>query len=381
LKGLSTRLKQVKPSGIRKFFDLVLNSKDIISLGVGEPDFPTPWHITEQGIYHLEKGHTSYTSNLGLLELRKEISNYLKKDFSADYDPKDEIMITVGVSAGLDMTFRTLLDPGDEIIIPAPSYVCYEPLAYLAGGVPVMIDTRDTGLVLTRESLEKHITPKTKALLISYPSNPTGKMISKDQLLGIIEVCKKHDIWLISDEVYGDLVYDLKPISAATYIKDRLILLNGFSKSYAMTGWRIGYVACPRDVLKEMVKIQQYNVLCAPIMSQYAAIEALQNGRAEVDRMKSSYELRRNYFYEALKEIGFEVQKPEGAFYMFPSVKKFGLSAEDFSMRLLQEGRVAVVPGNAFGEMIDDHVRCCYACSMDELKEAISRISKFISSL
>ncbi|MDD4526721.1 MAG: aminotransferase class I/II-fold pyridoxal phosphate-dependent enzyme [Candidatus Margulisbacteria bacterium] len=381
MKELSARLKQVKPSGIRKFFDLVLNSKDVISLGVGEPDFPTPWHITEQGIYHLEKGHTSYTSNMGLLELRKEISNDLQTRFSAEYDPKDEIMITVGVSAGLDLTFRTLLDPGDEIIIPVPSYVCYEPLAYLAGGVPVIVDTRSTDLILTKEAIEKHITPKTKAVLISYPSNPTGKMINKEQLMSIIETCKKHDLWLISDEVYGDLVYEMEPLSASTYIKDRLILLNGFSKGYAMTGWRIGYVACPREVLNEMVKIQQYNVLCAPIMSQYAAIEALRNGRAELKRMKNSYELRRNYFYESLVEIGFDVQKPEGAFYMFPNVKKFGLSAEDFSMKLLQEGRVAVVPGNAFGTMIDDHVRCCYACSLDELKEAIVRINKFISTL
>lgn len=381
MKELSSRLQQVKPSGIRKLFDLVLNSKDIISLGVGEPDFPTPWHITEQGIYHLEKGYTSYTSNIGLLELRKEISKHLYSSFKAEYDFKDEIMVTVGVSTGLDMTFRALLNPGDEIIIPIPSYVCYEPLAYLAGGVPVIVDTRETDLILTKETILKHLTPKTKAVLISYPSNPTGKMISKDKLIEIIEVCKEHDLWLISDEVYGDLVYDCEPLSACSFIKDRLILLNGFSKNYAMTGWRVGYVACSREVLKEMVKIQQYNVLCAPIMSQYAAIEALQNGKSEMERMKKSYELRRNFFYEGLKEIGFDVQKPEGAFYMFPNVKKFGLSAEDFAIRLLQEGKVAVVPGNAFGSMIDDHIRCCYACSMDELKEALERIKKFISSI
>ncbi len=381
MKELSSKLKQVKPSGIRKFFDLVLNSKDVISLGVGEPDFPTPWQITEQGIFHLEKGHTSYTSNMGLLDLRKEISKYLKKFFNADYNPQDEVMITVGVSAGLDMAFRTLLDPGDEIIIPAPGYVCYEPLAFLTGANPVMVDTREDGMFLTSDTLEKHVTSKTKAVLISYPSNPSGKMISKEQLVDIIETCKKHDLWLISDEVYGDMVYDIEPISASTYVKDRLILLNGFSKNYAMTGWRIGYVACPKEVLDEMVKIQQYNVLCAPIMSQYAAIEALRNGRSELERMRDSYELRRNFFYEGLKEIGFDVEKPEGAFYMFPSIKKFGMSAEDFAMRLLKEGRVAVVPGNAFGEMIDDHVRCCYACSMDELKEALARIKKFIDSL
>jgi aminotransferase len=381
MKDLSVRLKHIKPSGIRKFFDLVLNSKNIISLGVGEPDFSTPWHITENAIYHLENGHTSYTSNMGLLELREEISKYLSKNFSAEYNSKDEIMITVGASSALDIAFRALLNPGDEIIIPKPCYVSYEPLCYLSGATPIMVDTRDSELIVTKQILENNVTNKTKALLISYPSNPTGRMIGPERLQEIIQFCKDNDLWIISDEVYGDLVYDIKPISASSYIKDRLILINGFSKNYAMTGWRIGYIACPKDVLAEMMKIQQYNVLCAPIMSQYAAIEALKNGQKDLEKMKSSYELRRNFFYESLINLGFEMVKPEGAFYMFPNIKKFGMTAEEFSMKLLQESGVAVVPGNAFGEGIDDYIRCCYACSMDELKEALARIKKFINSL
>ena len=381
MRSLSDKVKSIEPSGIRKFFDLVLGAKDIISLGVGEPDFATPWHITEQAIYSLENGCTSYTSNQGLLELRKEICKDLKSKFNADYDPVTETMITVGVSEGLDIAFRAIINDGDEIIVPIPSYVCYSPLITLAGGKAITVDTSDTDFIITKEQLRKSITPKTKAILISYPSNPTGAMITQEQMKDIISIVEEYDLWLLSDEVYSELVYESGPISASSYIKDHLILLSGFSKYYAMTGWRVGYIAAKSEVLQQIVKIHQYNALCAPIMSQYAAIEALKHGQKEAENMRKSYEQRRNFFYQGLKDIGFEVKKPMGAFYIFPNIAKFGLSAEDFAMGLLKHGKVAVVPGTAFGHGINDYVRCCYAASIDDLKEALKRIKLFVDSL
>jgi aminotransferase len=358
-----------------------MQSDDIISLGVGEPDFVTPWNITEHAIYQLEKGYTSYTSNYGIIELRREIAQQIEKQFFASYLPESEILITVGVSEGLDLAFRTILNPGDEVIVPVPNFVCYSPLVHLAGGTAIEVDTSETDFILTREQILKAITPKTKALIIGYPNNPTGAMVTEDQLKDIVNVCKEKNLWLISDEVYNQLVYEDKPLSAATYMKENLILLNGFSKAYAMTGWRIGYVACEKYVMDQMVKIHQYATMCAPIMSQYAALEALKHGSKDMEKMRQSYQMRRNFVYDELLKIGFDVLKPKGAFYIFPSVKKFGLSAEEFAMRLLTEGRVAVVPSTAFAEGINDYVRCCYAASMPDLKEALKRIKAFVSTL
>lgn len=378
---LSSQVQDIKPSGIRKFFDLVQSSDDVISLGVGEPDFETPWNITEHAIYQLERGCTSYTSNYGIIDLRKEIATQLDKEFQASYKPESEILITVGVSEGLDLAFRTLLNPGDEVIVPVPNYVSYVPLIQLAGGVAVEVNTCLSGFILNKDQILQALTPKTKAVIIGYPNNPTGAMLTEQQMKEIVQVTKEKELWLISDEVYNQLVYDSKPLSASTFTKDNLILLNGFSKAYAMTGWRIGYIACVNEVMEQLVKIHQYNILCAPIMAQYAALEAIRNGQKEVERMRQSYEMRRNYVYEGLKSIGFDVQKPKGAFYIFPSIKKFGLSDDEFSMRLLKEGRVAVVPSNAFASGVNDYVRCCYAASMDDLKEALRRIDLFIQSI
>lgn len=381
MKELSKKVQGLKPSGIRKFFDLVLNAKDIISLGVGEPDYPTPWNITEQAIYYLENGYTSYTSNHGLLSFREEIAKYNKNRFGSNYDPAKEIMITMGVSEGLDIAFRALINPEDEIIIPTPSYVSYEPLITLAGGTPVTINTAPDNFVLTKDKLLDSITDKTKALLLSYPNNPTGAALTEQELKDIIEIVKEKDLYLISDEVYTELTYEEKPLSASTYLKDNLILLNGLSKSHAMTGWRIAWICAPEIILEQLVKIHQYNALCAPIMSQYAGIEALKNGSKAMQSMKDSYEKRRNFFYYGLKGIGFDVLKPKGAFYIFPGIKKFGLKAEDFAIRLLKEQKVAVVPGDAFGDGLDDYLRMCYACSIEDLKEALLRIEKFVKSL
>ncbi len=381
MKTLSQKALEIKPSGIRKFFDLVQNSQDIISLGVGEPDFSTPWGITEHAIYQLEKGRTSYTSNYGLIELRREIALLQEKSFKSNYNPDNEILITVGVSEALDLSFRTILNEGDEVIVPVPNFVSYIPLITLAGGVPVIIDTSVSDFIVTKEQIESKITPKTKAIIIAYPNNPTGAVISKEKLKEIVDVVLKHDLWLISDEVYNRLVYDGEPISASTFMKDNLILLNGFSKTYAMTGWRIGYVACKKEVMDQMVKIHQYNAMCAPVMAQYAAIEALKHGQKDIEMMRQSYELRRNYVYKRFKEIGFEVHKPEGAFYIYPNIKKYGLKDEDFALRLLQEQKVAVVPGSAFSEGNYDNIRCCYAASMNDLKEALKRIEIFVNNL
>jgi len=376
-------LDEIPPSGIRKFFDLVLNSKGVISLGVGEPDFSTPWHIIEKTLFSLERGETSYTSNWGLMELREEIAKYLKNRFNTEYNPANEILVTNGVSEGLDIAFRGILNPGDEVVIPEPCYVSYAPTVKLAGGIPVPIDTSKTGFKVTVDQIKEKITSKTKAILLSYPSNPTGAALSMDEGKELVEYLKTQDLWIFSDEIYTELTYDQDIFSFAFFpeIKDKLVLFNGFSKAYAMTGWRIGYICAPAELMGYILKIHQYTALCAPIMSQRAAVEALKNGKEEMEKMKASYNQRRRFVYNRLVEMGFEVHEPKGAFYIFPSVKKFGLSDEEFATRLLHEYKVAVVPGNSFIGNSHDYIRCCYATDMKSLKEAMERIGKFITSL
>lgn len=376
-------LDEIPPSGIRRFFDLVIGRKDILSLGVGEPDFTTPWHIRETGIFSLENGITSYTSNRGLDELRVEIGHYMKRQFGVSYDPATEMVITVGVSEGVDITLRAILNAGDEVIIPQPAYVCYDPLVKLAGGVVKSIDTSADEFVTTAAQIEKAITKKTKALVLCSPNNPTGRVIPKAELKKIAALAKKHDFWVISDEIYAELTYDQEYTSFAALpgAKERTILMNGFSKAFAMTGWRIGYICAPEAVVSRALKIHQYSILCAPILGQYAAIEALKNGEKEVNEMTASYQRRRNFFVGGLRKIGFPVPDCEGAFYCFPEIRFTGLSSEEFAMKLLESQKVAVVPGTAFGDCGEGHIRCCYAASMENLQEALKRIERFIESL
>lgn len=368
------------PSPIRKFFDLIIGRDDIISLGVGEPDFPTPWVMREEAYYHLEQGHTSYTSNWGLTELREGIARYLGK-FGLDYDPKKEILVTIGVSEAIDAVLRAILNPGDEVIVCEPCYVSYQPLVELCDTKLVRLDTTPTGFIPTAEAIERLITPKTKALLFCSPSNPTGRMVPADELAKIAEVVKKHQIWVLSDEVYCELVYDgYKHVSIGSFpgMKDYSVILNGFSKAFAMTGWRIGYFACPADLMSEVHKLHQYSTICAPIMSQYAALEGLRSGADEVERMRLSYQQRRNLMIHAFKEMGLPVNEPEGAFYVFPDIRKTGLSSEEFATKLINEYKVAVVPGNAFGAGAEGFIRCCYATEIGKLKEALRRIKLMV---
>ena len=379
----SKLLKSIPPSGIRKFFDLVIGSKDIISLGVGEPDFITPWHIREEAFYALEKGKTSYTSNKGLLELRSAISYYLKEQFESNYDPGNEILITVGVSEGVDLAFRSIINPGDEIIIPEPCYVCYSPLATLSHAKVVTLDTTKNNFDVTAEIIAKKITKKTKVILLSYPNNPTGATIKKEEQLKILELAKKNDLWVISDEIYAELSYDDMHTSFASLpgAKERTILLNGFSKGWAMTGWRIGYICGPKELIDLSTKIHQYSVICAPITSQYAAITAIKNSRPEIEKMRKSYLHRRNFLVDKLNSIGLTTKEPAGAFYVLPSIKNTGLTSEDFCIKLLNEEKVAVVPGNIFGACGEGFVRLAYPTSLDNLKEAAIRIKRFIDKL
>ncbi len=368
------------PSPIRKFFDLIIGRDDIISLGVGEPDFPTPWVMREEAYYHLEQGHTSYTSNWGLTELREGIARYLAK-FDLDYDPKKEILVTIGVSEAIDAVLRAILNPGDEVIVCEPCYVSYQPLVELCDTKLVRLDTMPTGFIPTAAAIERLITPKTKAIMFCSPSNPTGRMIPADELAKIAEVVKKHQIWVLSDEVYCELVYDgHKHVSIGSFpgMKDYSIILNGFSKAFAMTGWRIGYFACPADLMSEVHKLHQYSTICAPIMSQYAALEGLRSGADEVERMRLSYQQRRNLMIHAFKEMGLPVNEPEGAFYVFPDIRKTGLSSEAFATKLINEYKVAVVPGNAFGSGAEGFIRCCYATEIGKLKEALRRIKLMV---
>ena len=382
---LSNVVVEIQPSGIRKFFDIVSEMKDAISLGVGEPDFDTPWHIREEGIYSLERGRTFYTSNAGLKELKEEISCYLKRRFDLDYDYNTEVMVTVGGSEAIDAAIRAMIDPGDEVLIPQPSYVSYVPCVQLAYGKPVIIELKDENQFrLTKEDVLEKLTDKTKVLVLPFPNNPTGSIMEKKDLEEIAQVCLEHDIFVLSDEIYSELTYNGEnhvSIASVPGMKERTIVINGFSKSYAMTGWRLGYAAGPKEILKQMIKIHQFVIMCAPTNSQYAAIEALKNGDKDVDMMRESYNQRRRYLLNAFSEMGLDCFEPYGAFYMFPSIKKFGMTSEEFANRLLQEEKVAVVPGTAFGQCGEGFLRISYAYSLDDLKEALGRLASFISRL
>lgn len=376
----SEKILKVAPSPIRKFFDLIIGRDDIISLGVGEPDFPTPWVMREEAFYHLEQGHTSYTSNWGILELRQAISKYLLK-YNLDYDPNNEILVTIGVSEAIDAVLRAILNPGDEVIVAEPCYVSYQPLVEICDTKLIRLDTAPTDFIPTAAEIEKLITPKTKAIMLCSPSNPTGRMIPPDELEKIAALVKKHKIWVLSDEVYCELVYDgKKHVSIGSFpgMKDYTIVLNGFSKAFAMTGWRIGYLACPPDLMTQVHKLHQYSTICAPIMSQYAALEGLRNGADEVEKMRVSYQQRRNLLIHAFEGMGIPVVAPEGAFYVFPDIRKTGLSSEEFATRLISEYKVAVVPGTAFGLGAEGFVRCCYATEIGKLKEAMRRIKLMV---
>lgn len=382
--ALSGKVKQIKPSGIRKFFDIVSEMDDAISLGVGEPDFDTPWHIREEGIYSLEKGRTFYTSNAGLSELKIEISKYLDRRFDLKYDPSDEIMITVGGSEAIDGALRAMLDAGDEVILPQPSYVSYEPCIVLADGVPVIVELKEENdFKLTREQLEKAVTDKTKILIMPFPNNPTGAIMTKEELQPIVDFVIEHDIFVISDEIYSELTYSGNHVSIGAFpgMKERTIVINGFSKSYAMTGWRLGYACGPQVILKQILKIHQFAIMCAPTTSQYAAIEALRHGDDDVEKMRDEYDRRRRFLLNAFEEMGIECFEPYGAFYMFPSIKKFGMSSDEFATRLLKEEKIAVVPGTAFGDCGEGFLRISYAYSIDDLKAALERIGRFIEKL
>lgn len=381
---ISKTVVSLKKSGIRKFFDIVSEMKDVISLGVGEPDFDTPWHIREEGIYALEKGKTFYTSNAGLKELRVEIDNYLKRTQNISYNPATEIIVTVGGSEAIDIGLRAMVNAGDEVIIPQPSYVSYEPCAILAGAKPVIIDLKaENEFRLTAEELKNAITDKTKILILPFPNNPTGAIMERKDLEEIAKVCIENDIYVISDEIYGELSYKEKHISIASIagMKERTILINGFSKAYAMTGWRLGYACGPKEIIEQMVKIHQYAIMCAPTTSQYSAVEALKKGDDDVKLMRESYNHRRRFLMNAFKEIGLECFEPYGAFYVFPSIKEFGMTSEEFAMKFLEEEHVAVVPGTAFGDSGEGFLRISYAYSIENLKRAMERLKRFVEKL
>ena len=381
---LSKTAAELPPSGIRKFFDVAAQMENVISLGVGEPDFITPWSIRDETIASIEEGYTSYTANPGLLELRQEISNYLKKRFNIEYDPKNQIIVTIGASQALDLAFRAILNPGEEVLIIEPAFVSYPALVTLAGGKPVQVGTKaENGFKVTPEQIEEALTPNTKAILICSPNNPTGTFLNKDDLTKIAEVAIKHNLVVITDEIYAELTYDEDYVSMASLpgMYERTITINGFSKAFAMTGWRLGYVAAPEALIQAMLKIHQYTTMCAPHMLQHGAIEALRNGKDQVEEMKRSYRRRRNYIVSSLNEIGLECHTPGGAFYVFPSIKNTGLTSQEFAEQLLKKERVAVVPGSAFGESGEGYIRCSYATSMEQLQEAMIRIDRFLKSL
>lgn len=379
---LSKKVVEIEPSGIRKFFDVVSEMKDAISLGVGEPDFDTPWHIREEGIYSLEKGKTFYTSNAGLKELKEEIAEYLNRRCHVKYNEKDEIMVTVGGSEAIDIALRAMLDEGDEVLLPMPSYVSYLPCVTLADGVPIVINLKEENqFKLTKEELLEHITDKTKVLILPFPNNPTGAIMTKDDLQPIVDVVIEKDLYVISDEIYAELTYSGEHVTIASFpgMKERTVLINGFSKAYAMTGWRLGYAAAPKLILEQMLKIHQFAIMCAPTTSQYAAVEALRNGDDDVAHMREAYDQRRRFLVHELRRIGFEVFEPFGAFYVFPSIQKFGMSSDEFATRLLEEEKVAVVPGTAFGACGEGFLRISYAYSIDNLKLALERIERFVN--
>ena len=381
---MSSRIQQVQPSGIRKFFDILEEMKDAISLGVGEPDFVTPWHIRDAGIYSLERGHTKYTSNAGMLELRREISNYLRRRFDLNYDYAKQILVTVGGSEAIDLALRCLLNPGDEVIVPVPSFVCYGPLAEMAGGVPKYIELKaEDQFRLTPEQLKAAITDKTKVLVLPFPSNPTGGIMERRDLEAIAEVLRGTDIMVISDEIYAELTYGQRHVSLAniTDMYERTVVVNGFSKSHAMTGWRMGYVCAPQPVIAAMTKLHQFGIMSAPTTSQYAAVEAMRNGDGDIEHMREEYDRRRRYLVENLNRIGLSCFEPKGAFYVFPDIRSTGLTSEEFCERFLMEEKVAVIPGTAFGPGGEGFVRACYAASMKDIAEAVSRMDNFLQNL
>lgn len=383
---LSQTITSIAPSGIRKFFDIVveMNDPEVISLGVGEPDFDTPWHIRDEGIYSLEKGRTFYTSNAGLKELKIEISKFLDRRYGLKYDSTNEILVTVGGSEGIDIAFRSMLDPGDEVLIPEPCYVSYLPCARLAGGVPVTIELKaENDFRLTAQQVEAAITPKTKILVLPFPNNPTGAVMEKKDLEAIAEVVKKHDLFVLSDEIYSELTYLDNHVSIASLpgMKERTIVINGFSKSHAMTGWRLGYACGPKEIIGQMLKVHQFAIMCAPTTSQYAAVSALRNGDKDVAMMREQYNQRRRFLLHRFKEMGLECFEPFGAFYIFPCIKEFGMTSDQFATELLKAKKVAVVPGTAFGNSGEGFLRISYAYSLEDLKVALGRIEEFINDL
>ncbi len=381
---LSKRAQALRPSGIRKFFDLLSTMEDVVALTVGQPDFVTPWHIREAAIDSLERGRTYYTSNAGTTELRRGIADYLARRFSLSYDPKDEVIVTVGGSEAIDMAIRALIDPGDEVIIPVPSFVCYEPLTRMAGGVPVMLETLpEDGFKLTPEQLRAAITERTKLLVLPFPNNPTGAILTREELEGLAEVLRGTNIAVLSDEIYAELTYGRTHTSIAAIpdMRERTILVSGFSKAYAMTGWRLGYIAAPVPLAKEMLKLHQYAIMCAPTASQFAALEAVRNGDGDIEMMREEYDRRRSFLLAGLAELGLPCYPAEGAFYLYPEIGKFGLTSEEFCERLLHEERCAIVPGTAFGEVGEGYARISYAYSMHHLEEALRRIGRFLDKL
>lgn len=381
---LSDTIVKVKPSGIRKFFDIVSEMEDAISLGVGEPDFDTPWHIRDEGIYSLEKGRTFYTSNAGLKELKEEIVKYIQRTQEIIYDAGHEVIVTVGGSEAIDIALRAMINPGEEVLIPQPSYVSYEPCAILAGAVPVIIELKEENeFRLTAEELLNAITDKTKVLILPFPNNPTGAIMEREDLEAIAEVIREKDIFVISDEIYAELTYKNKHVSIASLpgMQERCVLINGFSKAYAMTGWRLGYACAPKEIMEQMLKIHQFAIMCAPTTSQYAAVEALKNGDNDVAMMRESYNQRRRFLMHEFKQMGLTCFEPYGAFYVFPCIREFGMTSEAFANRLLKEEKVAVVPGTAFGDCGEGFLRISYAYSLDNLKIALDKIKAFISRL
>jgi aminotransferase len=383
---LSDKVLTIKPSGIRKFFDIVteMNDPDVISLGVGEPDFDTPWHIREEGIYSLEKGRTFYTSNSGLKELKEEICLYLERKCHVSYNPSNEVIVTVGGSEAIDIALRAMLNPGDEVIIPEPCYVSYHPCVVLADGVPVIINLQEKDeFKLTAEQLRAAITPKTKVLVLPFPNNPTGSIMTKEDLEPIAALCIEHDIMVVSDEIYSELTYEVPHTSIASLpgMQERTILINGFSKAYAMTGWRLGYACGPKMIMEQMIKIHQFAIMCAPTTSQYAAVEALRNGEEDVEMMRESYNQRRRFLIHTFREMGLECFEPFGAFYVFPSIKSLGMTSDEFATELLKSEKVAVVPGTAFGDSGEGFLRISYAYSLEELRRATERIARFVNKI
>ena len=381
---LADKIVDIKPSGIRKFFDIVSEMEDAISLGVGEPDFDTPWHIRDEGIYSLEKGRTFYTSNAGLKELRTEITRYIKRTQGVSYDPMKEVLVTVGGSEAIDLALRAMINPGEEVLIPQPSYVSYEPCAVLADAVPVIIELKEENeFRLTAQELRDAITDKTKILILPFPNNPTGAIMEQKDLEEIAEIIREKDLFVISDEIYAELSYKGKHVSIVSLpgMQERTVLINGFSKAYAMTGWRLGYACAPALIMEQMVKIHQFAIMCAPTTSQYAAVEALHNGDEDVAMMRESYNQRRRFLMNAFKEMGLQCFEPYGAFYVFPCIKEFGMTSEEFAERLLREEKVAVVPGTAFGNCGEGFLRISYAYSLENLKTAMDKIGHFISRL